>query len=44
VLNAEYDRSLYPGFCAADSRLGIMGALYNLGLDGRMYRACWGRA
>jgi hypothetical protein len=41
VLNAEYDRSLYPAFCAADSHAGIMGALYDLGLDGRLYRPCW---
>jgi hypothetical protein len=43
VLNAEYERSLYPGFCAADARLGIMGALYDLALDGRLYTPCWGR-
>ena len=42
VLNAEYERSLYPGFCAADERAGIMGALYDLGLDGRLYEPCWG--
>jgi hypothetical protein len=41
VLNAEYRRSLYPGFCAADNRRGIMGALYDLALDGRMYEPCW---
>jgi hypothetical protein len=41
VLNAEYEGSLYPGFCAADERAGIMGALYNLALDGRVYRPCW---
>jgi hypothetical protein len=41
VLNAEYRRSLYPGFCSADERLGIMGALYDLALDGRLYRPCW---
>jgi hypothetical protein len=40
VLNAEYHRSLYPGFCMADERLGIMGALYDLALDGRLYRPC----
>jgi hypothetical protein len=44
VINAEYERSLYPGFCAADNRLGIMGALYNLALNGRTYRACWAGA
>jgi hypothetical protein len=42
VLNAEYQRSLYPGFCSADERAGIMGALYDLGLDGRLYKPCWG--
>jgi hypothetical protein len=42
VLNAEYQASLYPGFCATDARAGIMGALYDLGLDGRVYRVCWG--
>jgi hypothetical protein len=41
VLNAEYERSLYPRFCAADRRAGIMGALYNLALNGRLYRQCW---
>lgn len=41
VLNAEYRSSLYPGFCSADERLGIMGVLYNLALDGRVYRPCW---
>jgi hypothetical protein len=43
VLNAEYDRSLYAGFCDADARAGIMGVLYNLALDGRFYRPCWTR-
>ena len=43
VLNAEYQASLYPGFCASDGRAGIMGALYDLALDGRVYRPCWGR-
>jgi hypothetical protein len=41
VLNAEYKRSLYPGFCAADNRAGIMGALFDLALDGRRYQPCW---
>jgi hypothetical protein len=40
VLNAEYKRSLYPAFCAADGRAGIMGALYNVALDGRVYEPC----
>jgi hypothetical protein len=41
VLNAEYQRSLYPGFCAADEHAGIVGALYGPALDGRLYRPCW---
>ncbi len=41
VLDAEYRRSLYPGFCKADSRAGIMGALYDLALDGSLFRPCW---
>lgn len=40
VLNAEYERSLYPSFCSADRRADIMGALYNLALDGRVYKPC----
>jgi hypothetical protein len=42
VLNAEYSSSLYPGFCAADNAAGIMGALYNTGLDGASYQSCFG--
>lgn len=41
VLNAEYRASLYPGFCAADARLGISGALYSVALDGSRFRPCW---
>ena len=41
VLDAEYRTSLYPGFCSADRRRGIMGALYGLALDGSLYRTCW---
>lgn len=41
VLNAEYQSSLYPGFCRTDRASGIMGALYNLALDGSTYRVCW---
>ncbi|MHB1837275.1 MAG: endo alpha-1,4 polygalactosaminidase, partial [Solirubrobacteraceae bacterium] len=41
VLNAEYRASLYPGFCSADARLGISGALYALALDGSRFRPCW---
>src|SRR5579875_605837 len=40
VLDAEYDPALYPAFCAADARLGIFGALYNLALNGKIYRPC----
>ncbi len=43
VLDAEYRRRLYPGFCARDARAGIMGALFNLALNGRVYRPCWSR-
>ena len=41
VLNAEYQASLYPGFCSADNAAGIMGALYSLNLDGSTYQPCW---
>jgi hypothetical protein len=40
VLNAEYKRSLYPGFCAGDARLRISGALYALELDGTLFKPC----
>jgi hypothetical protein len=40
VLNAEYRASLYPGFCAADRRLGVVGALYALALDGSRFEPC----
>ena len=40
VLNAEYKRSLYPGFCVNDRRLGISGALYGLQLDGKVFEPC----
>ena len=40
VLNAEYNLSTSQ-FCAADNRAGIMGALYNVNLDGSMYQPCW---
>jgi hypothetical protein len=40
VLNAEYKASLYPGFCTGDRRLGIMGALFNLALDGSKFKPC----
>ena len=41
VLNAEYEGSLYPGFCTADRRAGISGALYAPALDGSRFRPCW---
>jgi hypothetical protein len=40
VVNAEYRTSLYPSFCNADGKLGIMGALFNLALDGATFRPC----
>ena len=40
VLNAEYNLSTNQ-FCAADNRAGIMGALYDLNLDGSTYQPCW---
>ena len=40
VLNAEYNLSTNQ-FCAADNRAGIMGALYNVNLDGTAYEPCW---
>lgn len=42
VLNAEYKSSLYPRFCSADDAAGIMGALYNVNLDGSTYKPCFG--
>jgi hypothetical protein len=40
VLNAEY--KLSPSrFCAADNAAGIMGARYNLALNGKTYKPCW---
>jgi hypothetical protein len=40
VLNAEY---VLPKsrFCAADARAGIMGAVYNLDLNGAKFEPCW---
>jgi hypothetical protein len=40
VLNAEYR---LPGgrFCAADSAAGIMGARFNLALNGKRFKPCW---
>ena len=42
VLNAEYEASLYPSFCAADQAAGMMGALYATALDGSVYNPCFG--
>jgi hypothetical protein len=42
VLNAEYQSSLYPSFCATDEAAGIMGALYASALDGSVYEPCFG--
>jgi hypothetical protein len=41
VLDAEYSSRLYPGFCATDRRLGFQGALYDLALNGKLYKPCW---
>jgi hypothetical protein len=40
VLDAEY-RLPTTSFCRRDSRMGIMGARYNLALNGRVYEPCW---
>jgi hypothetical protein len=40
VLNAEYNLPASQ-FCPADNRAGIMGALYNVNLDGSAYQPCW---
>ena len=44
VLNAEYQSSLYPSFCAADEAAGITGAtpLHAMALDGSIYEPCFG--
>ncbi len=40
VLNAEY--KLAPKrFCAADTAAGIMGARFNLALNGKSFKPCW---
>jgi len=40
VLNAEY--KLQPSrFCAADNAAGIMGARFNLALNGKSFKHCW---
>jgi hypothetical protein len=40
VLNAEYHLS-NPRFCAADEAAGMMGARYNLALNGKTFTPCW---
>jgi hypothetical protein len=40
VLDAEY-RLPAARFCAADARLGIMGAAYSLDLNGSRFEPCW---
>jgi hypothetical protein len=40
VLNAEYRLST-ARFCAADRAAGIMGARFDLALDGRVFSPCW---
>ncbi len=40
VLNAEY-KLARSRFCAADERAGIVGARFNLALNGRRFEPCW---
>jgi hypothetical protein len=40
VINAEYHRAA-SRFCPADNAAGIMGARYNLALNGRVFKPCW---
>jgi hypothetical protein len=40
VLNAEYELAA-SSFCAADNAAGIMGARYDLELDGKTFEPCW---
>jgi hypothetical protein len=40
VLNAEY-RLETSRFCAADEAAGLMGARFNLALNGRRFQPCW---
>ncbi|HEY5194067.1 MAG TPA: endo alpha-1,4 polygalactosaminidase [Solirubrobacteraceae bacterium] len=40
VLNAEYELAT-SAFCAADNAEGIMGARYDLELDGKTFEPCW---
>jgi hypothetical protein len=39
VLNAEYQTR--GSYCTADNRAGIMGAIFDLNLDGRVFKPCW---
>ena len=41
VLNAEYRSARYPGFCTPGKKNGIMGALFDVALDGRTFKPCW---
>ncbi len=40
MLNAEYSLAT-SAFCAADNAAGIMGARYDLELDGKTFEPCW---
>jgi hypothetical protein len=40
VLNAEYELAA-SSFCVADNAAGIMGARYDLELDGKTFEPCW---
>jgi hypothetical protein len=40
VLNAEYHRSTAK-FCAADNAAGMMGARFNVALNGKRFQPCW---
>jgi hypothetical protein len=40
VLNAEYNLSTSQ-FCASDNAAGIMGARFDLELDGKLFEPCW---
>jgi hypothetical protein len=40
VLNAEYHRAT-KRFCASDEAAGIMGARFNVALDGKRFQPCW---
>lgn len=42
VLNAEYHLAS-TRFCAQDEAAGIMGARFNVALNGRRYQPCWGQ-